>query len=83
MEQSVRNKEGKVILAYKSHNINYSRWKNAHKVLVRKLEVNRPLWRPINREYDNIKMYLKEIWCESVDWIRLSKEISGGFLLIR
>jgi hypothetical protein len=39
---------------------------NAYKILVRKHEGKRPLWRPRCRLEENIKMNFKEIGCEDV-----------------
>jgi hypothetical protein len=41
--------------------------KNAYKILVRKPEVKRPLGRPRHIWEDNIKMGLKQIWCEDIE----------------
>jgi hypothetical protein len=43
--------------------------RNAYRILVGKLEGKRPLARPRRRRVDNIKMDLREIGCECVDWI--------------
>jgi hypothetical protein len=40
-----------------------------YRVLVGKLEGKRPLGRPRCRWKDNIKMDLKEVGCEGMDWI--------------
>jgi len=42
-----------------------------YKILVRKPEGKRPLGRPRHRWEDNIKMYLKEIGYEGVNWIHV------------
>jgi hypothetical protein len=39
------------------------------------LKGRRPLGRSICRWKDNIKMYLKEIGCEDVDWINLAQYV--------
>jgi hypothetical protein len=45
------------------------------------LAEKRPLGRPRSRWDDNIRMHLREIWWESVDWIYLAQDrASGGFL---
>jgi hypothetical protein len=44
--------------------------KNAYKLLVGKSERMRPLRRPTRRWEDNIKIDLREIGWEGVDWIR-------------
>jgi hypothetical protein len=45
-----------------------------YRVLVRKLEGNRPLRRPRHRWVDNIRMDLQEVGCGYVDWIGLVKD---------
>jgi hypothetical protein len=47
--------------------------RNVYKVLVRKPEGKRPLGRSRRRWEDNIKMDLKEIWFEVVNWIHLAQ----------
>jgi hypothetical protein len=42
-----------------------------YKILVRKPEGKRPLGRPRHRWEDNIKMYLKGIGYEGVNWIHV------------
>jgi hypothetical protein len=44
--------------------------RNAYKILVRG-----PFWKSKHRRDDNIKMDLKEIECEVVDWIQLAQDI--------
>jgi hypothetical protein len=43
--------------------------RNAYRILVGKLEGKRPLGRPRCRWADNIKMDLREIGWDGVDWI--------------
>jgi hypothetical protein len=43
--------------------------RNVHKILVRKPEKKRPC-----RWNDNMKMYLREIGWEGVDWIHLAQD---------
>jgi hypothetical protein len=47
--------------------------RNAYRILVGKPEGKRPLGRPRRRWVDNIKMYLKEIGWDGVDWIELAQ----------
>jgi hypothetical protein len=42
--------------------------RNAYKVLVIKLKEKRPLGRP-RRRWEDIRMDLREMGCEVVDWI--------------
>ena len=45
---------------------------NAYRVLVGKPESKRPLGRPRRRWEENIKMDLREVDCDSRDWIALA-----------
>jgi hypothetical protein len=45
---------------------------NAYRILVGKPEGKRPLGRPIRRWVDKIKMYLREIGWDGIDWIDLA-----------
>jgi hypothetical protein len=47
--------------------------RNAYRILVGKPEIKRPLGRPRRRWVDNIKMYLREIGWDGVDWIELAQ----------
>jgi hypothetical protein len=47
--------------------------KIAYRILVRKPEGKRPLGRPRRRWMDNIKMDLREIGWDGVDWIELAQ----------
>jgi hypothetical protein len=48
--------------------------RNAHKILVGKPEVKRPLRIPRRRWKDNIKIDLRETGLEGVDWIHLIQD---------
>jgi hypothetical protein len=48
--------------------------RNAYKILVGKPEEKRPFGRPRRRCEDNIRMDLREIGWESVDWINLAPD---------
>jgi hypothetical protein len=54
--------------------------RNACRILVGKPERKRALGRPRRRWVDNIKMDLREIGWDSMDWIWLRKGTSGGLL---
>jgi hypothetical protein len=41
-------------------------------LLVGKLEVRRPLWGPRSRWKGNIKMYVKVVVCQFMDWISVA-----------
>ena len=49
-------------------------FRNAYRGLVGKPEGNRPLGRPRRRWEDNIKMDLREVGCDSGEWIELSED---------
>jgi hypothetical protein len=46
--------------------------RNAYRILVENPEGNRPLGRPRRRWVDNIKMDLRDIGWDDVDWIALA-----------
>ena len=48
--------------------------RGVYRVLVGKPEGMRPLGRPRHRWKDNIKMDLKEVGCEGMDWIDLAQD---------
>jgi hypothetical protein len=48
--------------------------RNACRILVGKPEGKRLLGRPRRRWVDNIKMDLREIWWDNVDWIDLAQD---------
>jgi hypothetical protein len=48
--------------------------KGVYRVLVGKLEGKRPLGRPRRRWEDNIRMYLQEMGCGSMDWNGLAQD---------
>jgi hypothetical protein len=47
---------------------------NAYRILVGKPEGKRPLGRPRRRWVDNIKIDLREIGCNDMDWIDLDQD---------
>ena len=49
------------LLRWAGHAARTEKFRNAHRVLVRKPEENRPLGRPRCRWEDNIKMHLREV----------------------
>jgi hypothetical protein len=48
--------------------------RNAYRILVGKPEGMRPLGRPTRRWVDNIKMNLREIGWDGMDWICLAQD---------
>jgi hypothetical protein len=48
--------------------------RNAYRILVGKPEGKRPLGRPRRRWVENIKMDLREIGWDGVDWIELAQD---------
>jgi hypothetical protein len=65
-----------IIRMIKSRRIRWARLrtkKNAHRLLMGKSEGKRPLGRPRRRCVDNIKMDLREIGWDAMDWIDLAQ----------
>jgi hypothetical protein len=48
-------------------------WRNAYKILVGKRESKRSLGRP-RRRWEDVRMDLREMGCEGVDWIHLAQD---------
>jgi hypothetical protein len=48
--------------------------RNAYRISVGKPEGKRPLRRPRHRWVVNIKIHLREIGCDGMDWINLSHD---------
>jgi hypothetical protein len=48
--------------------------RNAYRILVGKPEGKRPLGRPRRKWMDYIKMYLREIGWDGMDWIKLTQD---------
>jgi hypothetical protein len=48
--------------------------RNGYRILVGKPEGKRPLGRPRRRWVDNIKIDLREIECDGMDWINLAED---------
>jgi hypothetical protein len=49
--------------------------RNAYRILVENPEGKRPLGRPRRRWVDNIKMVLREIGWDGMDWIDLAQDM--------
>jgi hypothetical protein len=54
--------------------------RNAYRIFVGKPEGKRPLGGPRRRRVDNIKMDLREIGWDGMDWIWLRIGTNGGLL---
>jgi hypothetical protein len=50
--------------------------RNAYSILVGKPETKRPLGRPRRRWEDSIRMDLRKVWWQVVDWVHLAQD--GG-----
>ena len=61
-------------LKWAGHVAHMEQFRNAYRVLVGKPESKRPLGRPRRRWGDNIKMDLREVGCDSKDWIALAED---------
>jgi hypothetical protein len=48
--------------------------RNAYRILVRKPEGKRPLGRPIRKSVENIKIDLREIGWDGMDWTDLAQD---------
>jgi hypothetical protein len=55
--------------------------RNTYIILVGKPEWKRQLRRPNSRREDNIRMDLREIWPEGVDWMQLAQNRDELWLL--
>jgi hypothetical protein len=55
--------------------------RNAYRILVGKPEGKRPLGRLRNRWVNNIKIYLRDIEWDDVDWIDMAQRGTNGMLL--
>jgi hypothetical protein len=53
--------------------------RNAYRVLMGKPEGKRPLGRPRRRWLDNVKIYLREIGWDGMDWIDLAQDRAQTF----
>jgi hypothetical protein len=71
-------------MIWAGHVVRMEEMRNAYNILVGKPEGKRPLGRPKRRSKNKIRMDLREIGCEGVDWIHLagccehSNETSGS-----
>jgi hypothetical protein len=56
--------------------------RNAYKFVIGKSEGKRPLGRRRRRWEDNIRMDLRELGCEDVDWIHLAQDRDQWWALV-
>jgi len=56
--------------------------RGVYRVLVRKPEGKKPIGRPRPKWEDNIKMDLKEVECESMEWIELAQHRDRWWALV-
>jgi hypothetical protein len=49
-------------------------WRGVYRVLVGRPEFKRPLGRPRHRQEDNIKVDIREIGINGVNWIQLTQD---------
>jgi hypothetical protein len=68
----LNNNNKEFIIIYPSSNVGEKR--NAYRILVGNPEGKRPLGRPRRRWLDNIKMNLREIGWDGMDWIDLTQD---------
>jgi hypothetical protein len=61
-------------MRWAGHETRIGEKKNAYRILVGKPEGKRPLGRLRHRWVDNIKMYLREIGWDGMDWIDLVQD---------
>jgi hypothetical protein len=67
-------------MGWAEHVVRMGRMRNACKMLVGISDRMRPLGRLKLRYEDNIKVYLREMWVEGVDWIYLAQVRNRGGL---
>jgi hypothetical protein len=72
-----------IFIAYETKqatNLNYDKWfhfgetRNSYRILVGKPQGKRPLGRPRRRWVDNIKVDLREIGWDGMNWIKLTQD---------
>jgi hypothetical protein len=56
--------------------------RNAYRIMVGKPEGKRPLGRPRRRWVDNIKIYLRDIAWDGMDWIDLAQDRDHWMVLV-
>ena len=63
-----------IIIIWEGHVARMGEGRGVYRVLVGKPEGRRPLGRPRRRWEDNIRMDLREVRCECVDWMELAQD---------
>jgi hypothetical protein len=61
-------------MKWEGHVINVEEIRNAYKILVRKPEGKRPHRGPRHRWEDNMKIILRDVGWEGVDWMHLAED---------
>jgi hypothetical protein len=56
--------------------------RNAYKILVEKPEGHRPFGRPRQRRKDNMRMALRKVRWEGVDWMHLVQDRGKWWVLV-
>jgi hypothetical protein len=69
-------------MRYPGHAARMGEKRNAYRILVGKLEGKRPLGRPRRKWVDNIKIDLREIEWDGVDWIDLAQDRDNWWALV-
>jgi hypothetical protein len=64
------------------HRTHVGEIRNVCKILISKPEVKRLLGRPRRRWEDDIRMDLREIWWEVVDWMHLAQDRDQWRILV-
>jgi hypothetical protein len=67
---------------WKGHVARMEERRNAYRILVGKPEGRRPLGRAISRMMDNIKMDLRKIELDGMDWIDLAEDRDRWWALV-
>ena len=68
-------------LRWAGHVARMEHFRNACRVLVGKPQSKRTLGRPRRRWEDNIKIDLREVGCDTRDWITLAEDRASGGLM--
>jgi len=69
------------MMKWAGHEARMSKTRNACTTLIRKPEGQRPLGKPSRRCEDTIRMDLRKIGSEGVEWVHLAQDRTSGGLL--